>query len=122
MVDWNVVLGELITQGLRILLPVGIALILKWATELWLKVKEQKPEIAELLQYAVAVATRAAEQEFGGKHGEEKKQYAIEFVQKYLAENGVKVDVSVIASAIESAVYGMNLWKREPFDAGNNAE
>lgn len=111
MVDWSTVLGELLTQFLRIIVPVGIALILKWAGELWLKVKAQKPEIAELLQYACSLATKAAEQEFGGKHGEEKKQYAIDFVQKFLAEHDVKVDVSVIASSIEAAVFGMNSFR-----------
>lgn len=119
--DWNMIAGELITQVLKILLPIGIALILKWAGELWLKVKEQKPEIAELLNYAVSIAVRAAEQEFGGEHGAEKKAYAIEFVQKFLAENGVMIDVSVIASAIESAVFGMNAWMK-PDAHTDNAE
>ena len=125
MVDWSTVLGELITQFLRIMIPVGIALILKWAGELWLKMKAQVPEIAEVLNFACQLATRAAEQEYGGKHGEEKKQYAIEFVQKYLAEHGLKVDVSVIASSIEASVFGMNGYKRyveESNASADNAE
>ena len=121
MVDWKIVFGDLLTQVLRILLPVGIALILKWAGELWLKVKAQKPEVAELLNYAVSIAVQAAEQEYGGKHGEEKKAYAISFVKKFLYENGIQIDVDVIASAIEASVFNMNAYSL-PFKAAQAEE
>ena len=113
MIDWSEVLGELITQGMKILLPVCIALILKWAGELWLKLKEAKPDVAKVLSYAVTLAVQAAEQIFGDGHGVEKKTYAIQFVNNLLAEQGLKVNGDVIADAIESAVWEeINCWKR----------
>lgn len=111
-VEWNVVLSEVITAVLKIVIPVVVALILKWATELWLKIKGEHPDLASLLGYAVSLAVDAAEQIFGEGKGAEKKQYAIEVVKKYLAEFGLTVDVDVIADAIEQNVYRMNYYRR----------
>ena len=119
-VEWNVVLSEIITAVLKIVIPVVVALILKWATELWLKVKGEHPDLAELLGYAVQLAVESAEQIFGKGNGAEKKQYAIEVVKKYLAEFGLSVDVDVIADAIEHTVYRMNYYKRERIEARND--
>ena len=104
-VDWNVVFGDAVTAVLKIVLPVCIAWVFKWASELWIKVKSQNPSLAAVLDYAVDKAIRASEQIFGPKHGEQKKEYAIEVVQNMLAEYGYKVNVQVIADAIESAVF-----------------
>ena len=41
-IDWNAISGELATAILKVVLPVCVALILKWGAELWLKVKENK--------------------------------------------------------------------------------
>lgn len=105
MVDWNVVLGDIVTQILRILLPVCIALIIKWAIEIWHKVKADQPEWVPVLEYAAQVAVLAAEQIFGDGHGEEKKQYAIQTIERILSEQGLVIDVEVIADAIEAEVY-----------------
>ena len=113
-IDWNVITGELITASLKVLLPVCVALILKWAMELWLKIKASRPDLAEILSYAARTAVYAAEQVFGSGHGAEKRDYAIEFMQNYLAEKGVTVNVDVIVSAVESAVWAyLNQWKEE---------
>ena len=56
----------------------------------------------------VKIAVNAAEQLYGSKTGEKKKQYVIE----YLAGKGIYVDVDIIASEfnamIESAVYELS--------------
>lgn len=56
----------------------------------------------------VKIAVNAAEQLYGSKMGEKKKQYVIE----YLAGKGIYVDVDIIASEfnamIESAVYELS--------------
>ena len=56
----------------------------------------------------VKIAVYAAEQIFGGKRGEEKKQYVID----YLAARGLYVDVDVVSSElnamIEAAVYELS--------------
>lgn len=119
-VDWNAITGQIITTVLKIIAPVCVALVLKWAGELWLKIKGEHPDLAELLGYAVQLAVESAEQIFGKGNGAEKKQYAIEVVKKYLAEFGLSVDVDVIADAIEHTVYRMNYYKRERIEARND--
>ena len=123
-VEWNVVVSEIITAVLKIVIPVVVALILKWATEIWLKVKGEHPDLAQILGYAVSIAVDAAEQIFGDGKGAEKKQYAIEAVKKYLAEFGLSVDVDVIADAIEQSVFRMNYFRRieEKADTKKKAE
>ena len=111
-VDWNVVTGEIITNVLKILIPVCVALVLKWAGEFWTRLKEQKPDLAEVLSYAARTAVFAAEQIFPEGHGEDKKAYAIEAVERYLYERGFAVDVHVIEDAIEATVFSaLNSWK-----------
>ena len=111
-VDWNAITGQIITAVLKIVLPVCVMLILKWAGELWVKIKGENPDLAEILAYAVELAVQASEQIFGDGKGAEKKQYAIEVVKKYLAQFGLAVDVDVIADAIEKEVYELNYPKR----------
>ena len=105
MVDWTEIIGQCLTQILRILLPLCVALIIKWAVELYHKIKEAQPEAAPILEYAAELAVLAAEQIFGSGKGDQKKQYAIETIQRILAENGLKLDLSVIEDAIEAEVY-----------------
>lgn len=103
-VDWNVVIGEMMTQILRVIIPVCVALVLKWAVELYHKIKADKPEWVPVLEYAAEVAVLAAEQIFGQGKGDEKKQYAIRTIENILGEYGLVVDVDVICDAIEAEV------------------
>ena len=103
-VDWSVVVGECMTQILRILIPVCVALVLKWAVELYHKLKTEQPEWVPVLEYAAEVAVLAAEQIFGHGKGDEKRAYAIETIERILAEHGINVDVEVITDAIEAEV------------------
>lgn len=104
MVDWSTVLGEIVTQILQILLPLCIALIIKWSVEIYQKIKKDQPEWLPVLEYAAEVAVLAAEQVFGSGHGEEKRDYAIATIERILAEQGLVIDVDVIADAIEAEV------------------
>ena len=105
MVDWSAVIGELLTQILRILLPLCVAIIIRWAVELYLKIKEEQPNIIPLLDYFVEQAVYAAEQIYGSGHGETKKEYALQIIQGWLEEYGLNVDVKIISDAIEAQVY-----------------
>ena len=111
-VDWNAITGQVITAVLKIVIPVCVALVLKWAGEIWLKIKGENPDLADVLSYAVELAVEAAEQIFGPGKGEEKKQYAIQAAEKYLAEFGLVIDLDVIADAIEHEVYEMNKYSK----------
>ena len=46
VVDWNVIIGEAITQFLRVLIPVCVALIAKWAIQLYQQIKKDQPDFA----------------------------------------------------------------------------
>ena len=104
-VDWNVIVGEMMTQVLRVIIPVCVALVLKWAVELYHRIKSEQPDWTPVLEYAAEMAVLAAEQLFGDGHGKEKKQYAIQTIQNILAEHGLKLDLTVIEDAIEAEVY-----------------
>lgn len=104
-VDWNTVAGEIMTQILKIVLPLFVALIIKWAVELYHKIKTEQPDWTPILEYAAEMAVLAAEQIFGDGQGAEKKKYAIETIQQLLAEKGIQLNLSVIEDAIEAEVY-----------------
>ena len=108
MVDWNVLLGELMTQILRVLIPVLVALIAKWAVQLYEEIKKNQPDLGLVLQTAVNQAVIAAEQMMQTEDGNAKKEYAIASVQDYLAQKGLVIDVSVIEDAIEATVYSLH--------------
>ena len=102
-VDWNLVLSEAITQALRIMLPVCIALVLKWAGELWLKIKQDHPHVEWAVETAAEIGYAAAEEYFKGVSGEgvSKLDYAVESAQNYLREvYGLKVDLLAVKDAI----------------------
>ena len=108
MVDWNVILGELMTQFLRVLIPVLVALVAKWAIQLYQEIKKDQPDFAQVLQTAVNIAVMATEQMMQTEDGQKKKEYAIASVQDYLAQKGMIIDVSVIEDAIEATVYSLH--------------
>lgn len=108
MIEWNVILGELMTQLLRVLIPVMVALIAKWAIQLYEEIKKNQPDFALVLQTAVNQAVIAAEQMMQTEDGKAKKEYAIASVQDYLAQKGMAIDVSVIEDAIEATVYSLH--------------
>lgn len=108
MIEWNVILGELMTQFLRVLIPVLVALVAKWAIQVYEEIKANQPDFALVLQTAVNQAVIAAEQMMQTAEGREKKEYAIASVQDYLAQKGMVIDVSVIEDAIEATVYSLH--------------
>lgn len=107
-VDWNIILGELMTQLLRVVIPVLVALIAKWAIQVYQEIKKNQPDFALVLQTAVNQAVIAAEQMMQTEEGKAKKEYAIASVQDYLAQKGMIIDVSIIEDAIEATVYSLH--------------
>ena len=126
MVDWNVLLGELVTQILRVLIPVLVALIAKWAIELYELIKANQPDLGKILQTAVNTAVIATEQMMETEDGKAKKEYAIASVQDYLAQKGIVIDVSVIEDAIEATVYSLHrenfFLTKEQRESGHQVE
>lgn len=117
MIDWSDVLGQLVTQFLRILIPVGIALILKWASELIMKIKAEQPKLYWALSEAAELGYAVAEEYFRGQKVDprEKMDKAIDHACYYLQTIGLKVDDATIKDAIID--YGVTnklfSWTRE---------
>ena len=107
-VNWNVIIGEAVTQILRVVIPVCVALIAKWAIQLYQQIKKEQPDFGQVLQTAVNIAVMSAEQMMQTEEGQKKKEYAIASVQDYLAQKGMVIDVSVIEDAIEATVYSLH--------------
>ena len=65
----------------------------------WLKTKIDANKLQTIKTY-VEIGVKAAEQLYAATDGEEKKAYVINF----LAEHGIRIDVSTIDQLIEAAV------------------
>lgn len=66
-------------------------------------------EKQQKLQFWVQVAVAAAEQIFGSKTGQQKKDYVVAF----LLSKGIVVDVDEVTALIESEVYKLTCKGRE---------
>lgn len=101
-VDWNLIAGEVMTQMLRILLPVVIVLIFKWIVEIWTKLLEKNPKLAEAILLAGRIGYAAAEEYFRDLDttGEDKMEYALARAEEYLHSLGIHVNLDVIHDSI----------------------
>ena len=111
MIDWKDIAGELITQFLRIMIPVVIVLCLKWFSEIWSKLKEKNPKLAELIAIAGEIGYCAAEEYFRGENisGYEKMNFALARADEYLKTLGINIKLDVIRDAIID--YGITNYK-----------
>lgn len=112
-VDWNALVGEAVSQLIKIFVPVLIVLVLKWIIEIYKKLKESNPQLAKLLAYAAETGYAAAEdyfRKFKTVNGEDKMVYAISRAKEYLDNVGVSIpDEDVIKDAITQ--YGVSNYK-----------
>jgi len=69
------------------------------------KIKNERPDIYGILAFLTEAAVKSAEQAKIAELIDDKKAYAIQFVQDRLATYGIKMDVSLIAAEIEKAVF-----------------
>lgn len=111
-VDWNVLIGEAVTQLIRIFVPVAVVLCFRWVVQIWKQIKEKHPEIAELIAYAARVGYAAAEEEYRNypaAAGGDKMAFALYRAEDYLKACGVKVNDDVMRDAIHE--YGIDNYK-----------
>ena len=108
MVDWN----EILQGVLALVLPALATMLVVWlkakTAELKAKIEAEKPDLAEKLAAAAEFAVQAAEKlelsALLSKHYEGKKEAAIEIAERWLMEQGLVIDIDLIADAIEVAV------------------
>jgi hypothetical protein len=93
---------------LIIAIPIVVAGAFMWARQKAAEIKQNlSTEQLTMIEKGVRIAVKAAEQAgFSGmlKSGSEKKEYAIDAVQRYLDRAGVAIDVEEIVTLIEAEV------------------
>ena len=105
-------LSKVLQAVLEASLPILAAALAAWtvekAIEMFRKLKDKNPELYEICKVVCREAVNAAEQVYGSGEGKKKLEYAINFVEKYLAAKGIKLDIDIILGYIEAAVKEMN--------------
>ncbi|MBT3391698.1 MAG: hypothetical protein HN413_14970 [Chloroflexi bacterium] len=99
----------ILAQALLVIaIPILVAAAFQWTRERTAMIRQNlSDEHLSLIEKGITLAVKAAEQAgFSGilKSGSEKKQYAIDAVQRYLDRAGVEIEVDEIATLIESEV------------------
>lgn len=110
-INWNLIIGETVTQLMKIFIPLFIALVIHWIADFYAKIKKANPNLAEALALAAQIGYSAAEEHFRNipESGSDKLEYAISCAEKYLSELGLAVDLHVIRDAIIN--YGVSTHK-----------
>ena len=80
------------------------AWLLPKVIKIWQDLKAGNPEEVYLIEQIVGLAVQAAEQAAIGDLIEDRKDYACKVAGAWLAKYGIKLDVAVLAAAIEAAV------------------
>ncbi len=114
--EWMPIVSKVIEAVLIALLPpliaAGVAFLAAKAKELWARAKEMNPTITDYLEMAAEFAVIAAEQAGASELIENKKQYAIEVAESWLAAQHLTIEVDLIGAAIEKAV--LELFNKLP--------
>jgi hypothetical protein len=90
---------------LPILATMVTSLLIVKAKSAWLQFKDDQAGWAGALGHIAEIAVKAAEQANLAGLIEDKKSYAVQTVQIWLNDKGIKLDISVIEAAIEAAVF-----------------
>jgi len=115
--DWLKVLSDFVQAMLLATAPVlGVFLVkavIAWGQKLAAQAKEAQPDLFSQVEWIAKTAVKAAEQSGAVTLGQEKKAYAINAIEKWLAEKGLTLDIDLIDAAVEAAVF-------EEFGGKNN--
>jgi hypothetical protein len=106
---WQAFTMRLLEIAIPILIPLAAAWIGRILTDIWSRIREARPDVADVLYMAAQTGVEAAEQV--GLSGAltdlatSKLDYATDIAQRYLSSKGInKVDLKLLRGMIESAV------------------
>lgn len=106
--EFNDVLSLFLQSFLTAVVPLLASMLVAWAApkviQVWKDLKAGNPEEIYLLEQIAAMAVNAAEQEAIAGYIADRKEYAVSVAEMFLKNHGIKLDISVIAAAIEAAV------------------
>jgi len=98
-------LQQVALDMLPVLAALAAAALIALAKKLWAEAKAAYPQATDQLEWAAGIAVKAAEQAGGVQLAEEKKAYAVKFIQDWLASNKLNIDVGLVEAAVEAAVW-----------------
>lgn len=105
---WQNFLNDLIpvlVPIVGVLLSSLVAVAVQYFRLLEAKIAKEKPKAYDILVSICIDAVKIAEQMQLAKLIDDKKKWAVEYVQKKSEEAGLKIDVATIEEQIEKAVY-----------------
>lgn len=79
-------------------------LLAKYQFERQKLVAAEQGQIISAVEWIVSVAVKSAEQQFGGKTGQAKRDYVMQVVDDWLEGQGLAFDTQALYAAIEAAV------------------
>jgi hypothetical protein len=99
-------LQAILLDAVRFLLPFFLFWLAKEIAVVWAQIKASKPALAKALADGAPLAVQAAEQLGILKLIDDKKEYAVNYLQSLLDHDGLKnVNVAIVEGAIEAAVH-----------------
>lgn len=108
MVDWNVILSQVLQAVLIVVLPPVAVFVVNFfrakAELLWAEAKAWQPTITDMIEAAASFAVVAAEQAGVAGLIQDKKEYALEIATEWLQAYKIDINLELLAAAIEKAV------------------
>jgi hypothetical protein len=105
MFDYEFISELLQSLLLAVLVPLAgfaVQALIAWG-------KDKRAELDQknqwMLDSAIRIAVFAAQQVYGATNGAEKKAYALDIAEKWLASKNIYMDLDVLDAAIEAAVF-----------------
>jgi len=101
---------QFISIFLEAALPLLMVALVGWLTPkavaAWRNLKSDRPDIAAVLEAAAGIAVKAAEQANLAGYIDDKKAFAVKYIQDLLAAQGLSgINVAAIEGAVEAAVW-----------------
>jgi len=107
-VEWMPIVSKVLEAVLIAILPPLAAVMVAWmlakAKEGWARAKRWNPTVTDLIEEAAKFAVRAAEQAGAAELIADKKAYALQIAEAWLAQRNITTDLDLIDAAIEAAV------------------
>jgi hypothetical protein len=111
-IDWNLIISNVLQAVLVVAIPPIVVAVYKYiravAEKLLAEAREWSPSTMDIVERVAKFAVDAAEQAGVAELIDDKKKYAMSVAEKWLAENGLVVDLDLVDAAIEKAVGELN--------------
>lgn len=103
------VLSVFTQKVLEVVLPVVaaqiVSVLLALFLKFWAEWKQKQPDVVNQVEWLARTAVQAAEQANAAGLIQDKKDFAVDYIQRALSAKGLKLDVSLIMDAVEAAVW-----------------